>query len=167
MFWISSRVTELSIVIRVGGVKLTHGGKCFIHSALGQSWLQNSVHMKHMNDWDTTEIHNFFATTIPNTPPVQDTFKYIPGARTMQTRQETLASLLMNDRRNGLPKTRILKRKNKQKETTPRCRSSVGTNSKIEDRELCISVVDLYVPYEPLIWTERIQRSISVLMWSV
>ena len=35
-----------------------------------------------------TEIHNFFETTIPNTPPVQDTFKCVPGARTRQTIKE-------------------------------------------------------------------------------
>ena len=81
---------------------------------------------------------------LSNTPPVQDTLKYVPGAR-RQTRQETVTSLLMNDSKNGQPKTWILKKKNKQRGTTPRCR---GCRNEQQDGELCISVVGLYVPYE-------------------
>ena len=51
----------------------------------------------------------------------------------------------MNDRRNGLPKPWILKRKNKQRGTTSRCRSC---RNEQQDGELSISVVGLYVPYE-------------------
>ncbi len=140
-------MTELSIVIRDGGVKLTHEGKRFIHSALEQKWnvVSTTKFCSYGTYRTTTDIHNFFATTIPNTPPVQDTFKYVLGARTRQTRRETLASLLMNDRRNGLPKIWILKRKNKQKETTPRCRNC---RNEQQDGELCIPVVGLYVPYK-------------------
>ncbi len=60
---------------------------------------------------------------------------------TGQTRQETVTSLLMNDSRNGQPKTWILKKKNKQRGATPRCR---GCRNEQQDGELCISVVGLY-----------------------
>ena len=57
-------------------------------------------------------------------------------------------------------------KKEQKKETTPRCRSSVGTNSKIESyvSQWLVCMFHMNHWYE---LTERIQRSISVLMRSV
>ena len=62
---------------------------------------------------------------------VQDTLKYVPGAR-RQTRQETVTNLLMNDSRNGQPRTWILKKKRTNKEERLLAEEVVGTNSKME-----------------------------------
>ncbi len=61
---------------------------------------------------------------------VQDKLKYVPGAR-RQTRQETVTSLLMNDSRNGQPKTWILKKRTNKEERVLAV-EVVGTNSKME-----------------------------------
>ena len=79
-----------------------------------------------------------------NAPPLPDTLKHVPGARN-QTRQEMVTSLLMNDARNCEQKAWILKKKNKQRGTTPRCRCC---RKEQNEGELCISVVGSYVPYE-------------------
>ena len=79
-----------------------------------------------------------------NAPPIPEILKYASSARN-QTRQEMVTNLLMNDRRNCQPKVWVLKRKNKQKGTTPRCR---GCRKEQNEGELCVSVVGLYVPFE-------------------
>ena len=79
-----------------------------------------------------------------NAPPIPEILKYASSARN-QTRQEMVTNLLMKDRRNCQPKVWVLKRKNKQKGTTPRCR---GCRKEQNEGELCVSVVGLYVPFE-------------------
>ncbi|CAB3994344.1 Angiopoietin-1 receptor [Paramuricea clavata] len=79
-----------------------------------------------------------------NIPPVPNGLKYVPGARN-QSRQDIVASLLLNDRRNCQPRVWVLKRKEMQRGTIPRCRCC---RKEQHDGDLCVSVVGLYVPYE-------------------
>jgi hypothetical protein len=95
------------------------------------------LHQVHLTEAECLDILN-------NTPPVPEGLKYIPGSRQL-TRKETVTSLFMNDRRNHQPKHWILKRKDKQSGSTPRCR---GCRKEQNDGELCITVVGLYIPFE-------------------
>lgn len=82
---------------------------------------------------------------LSNTPAqVPENFKYVPEKK-KRSRQDIVKSLLMNDNRNGKPKIWILKKKEKKRGPTPRCRSCREEQS---DGDLCISVTGLYVPYE-------------------
>ena len=82
---------------------------------------------------------------LSNTPTdIPEHLRYVVG-RKNQNRKDIVKSLLKNDVRNIKPKVWILKKKDKQRGPTPRCRNC---RNEQPDRELTITVTGLYVPYE-------------------
>ena len=76
---------------------------------------------------DIELLHQVFFTEaesleiLTNTPQVSQILRHVPSRRE-QNKQDLNKKLLTNDDRNGKPKVWVLKKKEKQSGTTPRCR---------------------------------------------